>query len=431
MECRQTAIRDSKTIISAGSRLNNSKANKNKPRLRFFEDAEGQQHIAEADQYLYQRPAASHNLVVIGTGTIGQEHMRVATLLGRAQIHGIYDTQQQSMDIAEANFARYSDKPLLRYRDLESACNDSAVDALFICTPNYTHFELLQTAIKSGKPIFLEKPMATDLQDAAATEAMARAYSSFIQIGLQYRYKAQYVEAFHEALSRTSLGKIKTISLSEYRPPFLDKVEQWNKFNAKSGGTLVEKCCHYFDLINLLAQSQPVKIYASGGQAVNFVDFERDGEKSDIDDHAFVVIDYANGTRANFTLNMFCHDFSEELVVTGDRGRLTTKEVFNFHQQQGSVASVAIEVGELGPSKTMDVTYPALIEQSGHHGATYFEHIAFVDQLEAKSVSAATPLQGLWSMIVASAAQASMASGGAVDINQFMAANGLADYLNN
>ena len=406
--------------------MNQNKSNR--PRLRFFEDAPGQQHIREADQYLYQRPTPSHNLVVIGTGTIGQEHMRVATLLGRAQIYGIYDTQQQSMDIAEANFASYSDKPLLRYPDLESACSDPAVDALFICTPNYSHFEILQTAIKSGKAIFLEKPMATDLQDAAATEAMARAYSSFIQIGLQYRYKAQYIEAFHEALDRGSLGEIKTISLSEYRPPFLDKVEQWNKFNITSGGTLVEKCCHYFDLINLLAQSQPVKVYASGGQGVNFIDLQHHGKKSDIDDHAFVVIDYANGRRANFTLNMFCHEFVEELIVSGDRGRLTTRERFNFHQQQGSKATLEIEAGELGPSKTMDVIYPALIEQSGHHGATYFEHIAFVDQLEKKSVSAATPLQGLWSMIVASAAQASMARGEAVDINKFMRANGLADY---
>ena len=408
--------------------MNNS--NKTKPRLRFFEDAPGQQHIVESDQYLYQRPIPNHNLVVIGTGTIGQEHMRVATLLGRAQIYGIFDTQKHSMDIAEANFTGYSHKPLVRYPDLESACNDPAVDALFICTPNYTHFEILQTAIKSGKPIFLEKPMATDLQDAAATEAMARDYSSFIQIGLQYRYKAQYVEAFYEALERASLGDIKTISLSEYRPPFLDKVAQWNKFNSTSGGTLVEKCCHYFDLINLLAQSQPLKVYASGGQAVNFVDLERDGKKSDIDDHAFVVIDYANGARANFTLNMFCHDFSEELVVSGDRGRLKATEVFSFHQLQGAKATLAIEVGESGPSKTIDVTYPALIEQSGHHGATYFEHIAFVDRLEKKSVSAATPLQGLWSMIVASAAQASIASGGAVDINQFMAANDLAHYVN-
>ena len=401
-----------------------------KARLRFFESSAGQQHITEADKYLYRQPVPIYKIVVIGTGTIGQEHMRVAALLGRAQVHGIYDTQTHSMDVAEANFKQCSDVPLVRYENLESACNDSATDALFICTPNHTHFDILQVAIKSGKPIFLEKPMATDLQDAAATVAIDDAYPSFIQIGLQYRYKAQYIEAFYEALSRQSLGEVKTIAVSEYRPPFLDKIGQWNKFNANSGGTLVEKCCHYFDLINLMAQARPTRVYASGGRAVNFTDFEYEGRASDIDDHAFVVIDYANGTRANFTLNMFCPDFSEEMVVTGTQGRLVATEVFNFHhQQQGSKATVAIESGEHRASKKTDVTYAALIEQSGHHGATYYEHSAFMDQLEGLSVDAATCRQGLWSMIVASAAQASMASGQAVDIKQFMMANNLADYL--
>jgi hypothetical protein len=170
-------------------------------------------------------------------------------------------------------------------------------------------------------------------------------------------------------------------------------------------------------------------VYASGGQGVNFTDFSKDGVPADIADHAFVVIDYANGTRANFTLNMFCPDFTEEMVVSGTQGRLVAREVFNFHQQQRSKATVAIESGELGASRQMDVTYGALIEQSGHHGATYYEHIAFMDQLEGKQVDAATPLQGLWSMIVASAAQESMARGQAVDIKQFMQANGLAGFL--
>ena len=402
----------------------------NKPRLRFFENSPSQQHITDGDKYLYKSLAPSHKIAVIGTGTIGQEHMRVATLLGRAQVHGIYDTQSHSMDVAEENFKMRSQaRRWCATETLESACNDSAVDALFICTPNYTHFEILKVAIKSGKPIFLEKPMATDLDDAAATVAISDAYSAFIQIGLQYRYKAQYIEAFHEALSRQSLGEVKTIAVSESRPPFLDKVGQWNKFNANSGGTLVEKCCHYFDLINLMAESQATKVYASGGRAVNFSDFEYEGRASDIDDHAFVVIDYANGVRANFTLNMFSPDFSEEMVVTGTQGRLVAAEVFNFHQQQGSKATVSIEAGEHGGSKHTNVTYGALIEQSGHHGATYYEHIAFMDQLEGRSVDAATPLQGLWSMIVASAAQESMATGQAVDITPFMQANNLAEYL--
>ena len=219
-----------------------------KQRLRFFEKSLGQQHITDADKYLYKSPAPTHALAIIGTGTIGQEHMYVATLLGRARVHGIYDSQVQSMDSAEQNFKTYSNHSLIRYADLGAACSDPEVDALMICTPNYTHSDVLNVAMRSGKPIFLEKPMATTLADAHGIVKANDAYPSFIQIGLQYRYKAQYIEAFHELQERKAVGAIKTISMSEYRPPFLDKVGQWNKFNQNSGGTLVEKCCHYFDL---------------------------------------------------------------------------------------------------------------------------------------------------------------------------------------
>jgi len=400
-----------------------------KQRLRFFEKSLGQQHITDADQYLYKSPKSTHALAVIGTGTIGQEHMYVATLLGRARVHGIYDSQSQSMDSAEKNFKDYSEQPLIRYADLASACSDPEVDALLICTPNHTHADVLKVAMRSGKPIFLEKPMATTLADADAIVKANDAYPSFIQVGLQYRFKAQYLEAFYEVQQRQSVGVVKTISMSEYRPPFLDKVGQWNKFNQNSGGTLVEKCCHYFDLINLLANAMPLRVYASGGQAVNFLDFQKDGIPADIDDHAFVIIDYANGVRANFTLNMFCHDFTEELVVTGDSGRLVTNELFNVHQQQPSRATIALEKGEWGASKETDVTYAREIEKSGHHGATYYEHVAFVDQLDGKKGEAATTVQGLWSMIVASAAQHSIATQQAVDIRAFMLENNLVNYF--
>jgi predicted dehydrogenase len=391
-----------------------------KPRLRSFEIAANQQHIPEEDKYLYRTVAPIHKLVVIGTGTIGQEHMRVAVTLGRASIHGIFDTSEQSLDAAEAGFSNYSSESLVRYDDLETACMEPAADALFICTPNFTHFDVLQVALKSGKPIFLEKPMATSLADAARINEQARSYSSFIQIGLQYRFKAQYVEAFHEALSRKSLGVIKTISMSEYRPPFLDKVGQWNKFNEYSGGTLVEKCCHYFDLMNLLADSTPQRVYASGGQAVNFLDFEIDGKKSDIDDHGFVTIDYSNGVRASFTLNMFCPDFYEELVICGDEGRLLAREKVDLQQMKGPDASVSIYLGEQGASRITKVGYPTAIEQSGHHGATYYGHNAFLDRLEGRIVDSATPLQGLWAMIVASAAQESIATGSPIEIAEYI-----------
>jgi len=396
-----------------------------KPRLRHFETKGTQQHVGEEDQYLYNQHAPTHRFAIIGVGTIGKEHMRVTTLLGRARIHGIYDPQERSLDVAETEFAKISSDKLVRYTDLDAACSDPDVDAYFICTPNYTHYEVLCTVIKTGKPIFVEKPMATTVDHAAKMVKMVNEYSSFIQIGLQYRYKRQYVEAYHEALVRKSLGDIKTISMSEFRPPFLDKVGQWNKFSEYSGGTLVEKSCHYFDLINLMAQSEPERVFASGGQAVTFKDFEKDGRASDIDDHAYAIIEYANGIRANFTLNMFCPEFEEEMIVVGDKGRLIAREKFYYHRQQPSKGSIEIELGEEGPSKISEVTYPNLIEESGHHGATFYEHQAFVDQFEGKDVDCATAEQGLWAVIVACAAQESITTDQPILIEEFLAKQGV------
>ena len=206
-------------------------------------------------------------------------------------------------------------------------------------------------------------------------------------------------------------------------------MNQWNKFNRHYGGTLVEKCCHYFDLINVIAASRPKKIYASGGRGVNFLDFEWQGVPSDIDDHAMVIIDYDNGIRASFTLNMFCQELYEELVVVGECGRLVASEQASFHPDTPSEARLQIEVPGHPAYRSQGVGYPPWIEETGHYGATFFEHIAFHRQLAGERVDAATPEQALWSLIVASAAQHSMAIGQAVDIASFCAEEGVGDFF--
>jgi len=263
-------------------------------------------------------------------------------LEGSCTIHGVYDPNPSSVESAKNIKAPFSNEPLVAYETLEAACNDPAVDGLIICTPNFTHLDVLKVAVQSGKHILLEKPMATNLRDAYEIWQMAQNYPKILQIGLQYRYKPIYVEALHEANERKSLGELHTITILEHLEPFLDKVKQWNKFSKYSGGTLVEKCCHYFDLFNLFAESRPVSVYASGGQAVNFKYFEYDGEKSDILDNAFVTVEYANGIRANFNLCMFSPMVYEEIVLCGDEGRLKASEGFNgqAHSKGGSYLEV-------------------------------------------------------------------------------------------
>ena len=224
---------------------------------------------------------------------------------------------------------------------------------------------------------------------------------------------------------KSAVGDIKTITMTEHRIPFLDKVDQWNKFSEYSGDTLVEKCCHYFDLMNLFAGARPVRVYASGSQAVNFVGYEYNGKTSDIMDNAMVVVDYENGVRANFNLCMFAPMFYEELVLCGDSGYLKTWEKEDFLAQSSTGTGLELFRGDDQTSLRMTPSYPATIQHSGHLGATFMEHIDFVNNIDGIATPTATALEGLWSIIVASAAQESIKQGQVVQINDYLQANNI------
>lgn len=388
--------------------------------MRFFDES-AVQRSARINAMALPGSDRQFRFLLIGAGMIGREHIRVTQLLGEAEICGLYDPSPDSVEAAKALIEGNT----VVYESLDTALNESNADAILICTPNYTHFELVQQAANTGLPLFVEKPMATSLQDAARILELSRDYPAFLQLGMQYRFKSQYTEAFRKVKREGSLGEVKTISMSEYRPPFLDKVEQWNKFNEFSGGTLVEKCCHYFDLINLMAESRPVSIYASGDQAVNFIGFTYQGRQSDIHDHGFVIINYENGIRANFTLNMFAEELYEEFIVSGEKGRLIATEHSSF-KSEGSRGAIKVEVAGHEDYDFRDVTYPRIVERSGHHGATFFEHEALIAQLKGQATDSATVEQGLWAIIVASAAQESIDQKREIDIESYLASLDLA-----
>ena len=316
------------------SQQNRKKGIRINPLFQIMQDRA--QHLPEEDKYLFAVSKPKYRFNIIGTGMNGQEHIKLTMLEGRAIVHGVFDPNPGSIAAAERIYSQFSPQnKLVIYDSLMEACHDPAVDGLIISTPNYTHTEIVREAIKAGKHILLEKPMATTIHDAYAILQLAKDYEAVFQVGLQYRFKANYAEAIYEALERKSVGTIKTIHILEHRFPFLDKVSQWNKFSRYSGGTLVEKCCHYFDLMNLFAQSKPVSVYASGSMAVNFVDFEYGGERSDILDSAFVTVTYENGVRGGFNLCMFAPLNYEELVLCGDEGRLKPARIWIFCQYRG------------------------------------------------------------------------------------------------
>ncbi|MGB1549896.1 MAG: Gfo/Idh/MocA family protein, partial [Parvibaculales bacterium] len=201
---------------------------------------------------------------IIGTGMMGQEHIQNFNLLDGAQVTALADTDATML----AKAAEMTDGTPTLTDDFETLLGDNGPDALVIATPNFHHINVLDSALEAGKPILCEKPLCTNLDDTQKVMQRVGHNGIIFQVGMEYRFKP----ALDNMIARVhggDIGQIQMLSIREHRFPFLPKVADWNRFNRNTGGTLVEKCCHFFDLMRLILKSDPVRVMASGGQAVN------------------------------------------------------------------------------------------------------------------------------------------------------------------
>jgi predicted dehydrogenase len=154
--------------------------------------------------------------------------------------------------------------------------------------------------------------------------------------------------------------------------------------------------------------------------AVNFKEFEYDGDKSDIIDNAVVSVEYTNGVRASFNLCMFAPMFYEEITLCGDEGYLKAFEEEDFLTVPRPKASLEVMRGEARPSRICHPGYPSHIEESGHSGSTFYEYVNFIDSIEGKPNNLATVEEGFWSVVVGVGAQESIRTSKVVLIDELL-----------
>ena len=312
-------------------------------------------------------------------------------------------------------------KSFVNHKDL---LDSGLVDAIVVATPNDTHTEILRDCLATDIPVFIEKPLATTIEDCNAILNWGAARKAITWMGLEYRFMPPVNEVIRRSKAG-DVGDIHHVSIREHREPFYPKVENWNRFTKRTGGTLVEKCCHYFNLMDLVLGEHPTKIYASGGQNVNFLDEVYDDKPADMLDSAYVILDYASGARAMLDLCMFGEgSYDKEIfTVVGNEGKLESflpSHTVRYSKRSDWGNASAWGAGGRGGSEIKTVL-DINVKYLGHHfGASYIEHVKFRDAINTGGLPEVTLLDGVTSVAVGLAAHKSINEGRPVLLSEIL-----------
>jgi myo-inositol 2-dehydrogenase/D-chiro-inositol 1-dehydrogenase len=357
---------------------------------------------------------------IIGCGMMGQEHLRNIALLPGAQVTRIFepDAHMLAGSLALAPGAQSA-------ASLAEVVLAEDVDCLLIASPNFCHAEQLREIARLRPlPVLLEKPACTSLDDVRSLAALQAAYPAPIWVAMEYRYMPPVTALAKEVHGQHNTGPVKMISIREHRFPFLVKVGDWNRFNRYTGGTLVEKCCHFFDLMRHLTQSEPVRVYASAGVDHNHLDERYPDGTPDILDNAYVIVDFASGPRAMLELCMFAEGarYQEEISVVGPQGKAECfvpgpGRFWPAHLGDAPVPKLVISPRDPKGPRELDVPVdPQALAAGDHNGSTLYQHQKFNAVVRGQAQVEVTLRDGLSAVIMGLAAQESARTGMAVDL---------------
>lgn len=356
----------------------------------------------------------------IGVGDMGSHHCMGFDQLADCEVRYI-------CDMNEGNVARtlkelQHSKPVIcsDYREL---LGKEDLDAVVISVPNYMHREIAVAFLEDGKHVFLEKPIAHTLEDCDAIIEAAKKHQRILQIGLVYRYSNLYRRMAHE-IGEGRLGEVKMMWCKEFRDSF--PPAEWFYDKSKSGGSIVEKDCHHFDIFNWMIGAAPVRVFATGGQHVimrgqpNLITNSyshypaKTIENPTVVDHAFITVEYANGSKANLGLCLYLKPRN----LTGDGLEIGLIGSNGAQLVARNDKTIDIAGGENYTRDHLDIDVTSDSIMGGHTGGQT-QRIDFIDCIRSNRQPFASAEVGRNALLIALAAEKSITEERYVYLSEF------------
>ncbi len=345
---------------------------------------------------------------LVGTGMMGLEHLTNLAITPGAVVTAIADPVGTSIGWAKGALGEHA-AGVEAFDSAGALAASGRCDAVIVASPNHTHRDVLVPLFDAGLHILCEKPIATTIADARWIAERAAQTDRVFWTAMEYRYMppaAEFIADIHGG----KIGTLRMLSIREHRFPFLEKVGDWNRFSRNTGGTMVEKCCHFFDLMRLITGSEAVRVYCSGAMDVNHLDEDYGGERPDMIDNSYTTVDFApvdgrGGVRAMLDLSMFADgaENQEEITAVGDAARL------DVLIPEGALVH-SPRVGFRNPKRVtrrVVETDAAALAAGSHHGSTFYEHQRFNAAVRGEGAVEVTAQDGLMAVAIGAAAELS------------------------
>ncbi|MCT7376402.1 Gfo/Idh/MocA family protein [Chelativorans salis] len=423
---------------------------------------------------------------IVGTGARHQMFRRAITETygGQNELVGLCDTNDRRLALSASAIPDQSGNGIATYKapQFRQMLDEQKPDAVVVTVPDYLHHEYIVAAMRAGCDVMTEKPMTTDLGRLKAILDAQKETGRSVIVTFNYRYTPARTQ-IKEMLQSGAIGTIAAVDFSWHldRVHGADYFRRWHRYKDKSGGLLVHKSTHHFDLVNWWLDSSPKAVSANGQRAfyrpetaahlgledrgprchdcpaAERCDFRLDLaadealreiylEAEDIDgyfrdrcvfddditieDTMQVQVGYESGAMLNYTLCAYSPWEGLEVRFHGTKGELVHRHVevhgvFGGKRERPVEDAMTTVLHVAGES-------PRKIEVwtgEGDHGGADPVMLGYLfspDEMEEDRYGrGSTHVDGAWSILTGIAANASMASGETTHVARMLGENGI------
>lgn len=400
------------------------------------------------------------------------------------EIVALCDSNERRLQLAAEVVGKPGTNGVAAYapQDFDKLLAEQKPETVIVSTPDYLHADYIKQSFEAGCDVICEKPMTIDLPSLKRITDAQRETGRQVRVTFNYRYAPARTQ-IKDILASGTIGDITAVDFQWHldRVHGADYFRRWHRHKENSGGLLVHKATHHFDLLNWWLGSRPTDVFATGRRAFYTPEMAQDlglsnrgkrcvdcpeaqkclfhldmqgieplrklyreaedldgycrdlcvfDDDIDIEDTMQATIRYASGASVNYTLTAYSPWEGLEIRFQGTKGDLIHKHievhgVFGGKRDRDNKEDIQTTLHLAGEQPT-PVEVP---ETQGDHGGADPIMLGYLFNPEGMEDDAydrsSNHIGGGWSILTGIAANTSIETGAAVNIQRLLDSKGV------